>query len=252
MKIHQIRNATVILHLGEYRILVDPMLGDVGSFRSFRRVEEGQRRNPIAPLPDNAREALSDVTDCLITHCQRDHLDHIDPAGIEFLKESNIPVWAVADDFEYLEGKGLAPREFSDGSLEMSIRWVKARHGHGPVGDQLGPGGGWYIAAEGEPSVYITGDTVLVESVRNAITEFKPDVIIAPAGCANFGFGDDILFSLEELIQLAGMAPGTVVFNHLEALDHCPTTRTGLRDLLDREGFGSKCLIPKDGELLAF
>lgn len=250
MRIHQLRNATVILHLGDRRILIDPMLGDVGSFGGFKFVGGGKRPNPIIPLPDGTKDALAEVTDCVITHCQRDHLDHIDPVGIEFLKANNIPVWSAKGDFGYLRKKGLEPQEFTDGSLGMKVEWVKARHGHGIKGWLLGPGGGWYMAHPGEPSIYVTGDTVLVESVRNVLHNLAPDVVIAPAGCANFGFGQDILFPLDELVELANLAPGKVVFNHLEALDHCPTTREDLRKLMEKEGVGDKCLILNDGELV--
>lgn len=250
MKIHQLRNATVILHLGDRRILVDPMLSEVGSFGGFKFVGGGRRRNPIVSLPDGAGAALEAVTDCIITHCQRDHLDHIDPMGIAFLKARNIPVWSARDDFGYLRKKGLDPQELTGNSLGMRITWIKARHGHGIKGWLLGPGGGWYMAHPDEPSVYVTGDAVLVENVRNAVTSLKPDIIIAPAGCANFGFGQDILFPLDELAELAKLAPGKVVFNHMEALDHCPTTRAGLRTLLKQKNVIDKCLIPADGELV--
>jgi hypothetical protein len=89
-----------------------------------------------------------------------------------------------------------------------------------------------------------------VDSVRNALGQLKPDVIVAPAGCANFGIGEDILFSLKELVELARIAPGKIVFNHMEALDHCPTTRKDLKALMIKENLNEKVLIPEDGELL--
>lgn len=251
MKIHQLRNATIIVHTAGRQLLIDPMLGDVGAFRSFKREGGGQQPNPIVPLPENAEAALREVTDCVITHCQRGHLDHIDDAGVAFLKEGGIHVWSVADDFGYLREQGLEPIEFVDGTYGMKIMSIDARHGHGPEGDMLGPGHGWYIAAPEEPSLYITGDTVLIDAVRQAIETLSPDIIVAPAGCANFGVGQDILFPLDELVELARIAPGKVIFNHMEALDHCPTTRKGLGDLLENAGVGEKCLIPADGELFA-
>jgi len=250
MKIQQIRNATIIVHMGNHKFLIDPMLSDVGAFRNFKREGDDKQANPIVPLPVQTEEALRGVTDCIITHCQRGHLDHIDQAGVIFLTENNIPVLSAADDFEYLREQGLDPIEFIDGTHGMRVVPIKARHGHGPEGDLLGPGHGWFMAAPGEPSIYITGDTVLVDSVRNAISQLKPDVIIAPASCANFGVGEDILFPLTELVELVKIAPGEVIFNHLEALDHCPTTRKDLMALMTKENLSEKVLIPDDGELL--
>ena len=100
------------------------------------------------------------------------------------------------------------------------------------------------------PSIYITGDTVLTDTVADAIARLQPDVVVAPAGCANLGFGDDILFPLPELLELPRMAPARVVFNHMEALDHCPTTRKGLRDRLTEAGLERKAHLPEDGELV--
>ena len=77
-------------------------------------------------------------------------------------------------------------------------------------------------------------------------------MIVAPAGAANFGLARDILFSVDELIALTRRSAGVVVFNHLEAVDHCPTTRAGLRARLAAEGLAARTHVPEDGELLAF
>ncbi len=53
-----------------------------------------------------------------------------------------------------------------------------------------------------------------------------------------------------EIIEFASLAPATVVANHLEALNHCPTTRDQLRAALDSSGLIDKTLIPADGEVL--
>ena len=116
----------------------------------------------------------------------------------------------------------------------------------------MGPASGFYLARPDEPSVYITGDSVMTQHVRDAIERLQPDLIVAPAGAANFGIGRGILFSSEELVELAQLAPRDIVFNHLEALDHCPTTRAGLRERMDAEGIGRRAFIPADGELLDF
>ncbi len=55
-------------------------------------------------------------------------------------------------------------------------------------------------------------------------------------GAANIGVGSDILFSVEEFVTLIKRTSGEVVLNHLEAIDHCPTTRDGLRQRIKAEG----------------
>ena len=38
--------------------------------------------------------------------------------------------------------------------------------------------------------------------------------------------------------------------NHLEAVNHCPTTRTQLREKLAENGLLEKTFIPNDGEVI--
>jgi len=98
--------------------------------------------------------------------------------------------------------------------------------------------------------VYIRADAVLTGTVVGAVERLQPDVILAPAGSANFGVGPSIIFSVDELVALAKHAKGALVFNHLESLDHCATTRVGLRERMDAEGVGARVHIPEDGEAL--
>jgi len=53
---------------------------------------------------------------------------------------------------------------------------------------------------------------------------------------------------VDEVLEFPRLAPGTVVATHLEALNHCPTTRVELRSELDRAGLSSRVRIPEDGE----
>ncbi|WP_166831893.1 MBL fold metallo-hydrolase [Thalassoroseus pseudoceratinae] len=74
------------------------------------------------------------------------------------------------------------------------------------IGWLMGPVAGYYLAHPYEPTVYITGDTVLTDMVETAIERLRPQVIVAPAGTANFGIGKDLMFSEAELIELAKLA----------------------------------------------
>ncbi len=249
MFIHQLRNATLLLTLGEHRLLVDPMLAARGAMPGFKLFGGGRRPNPLVDLPPGAHEVIEAASAVLLTH---EHPDHFDAAALSWVRERRLPVWANATDAKHLSARGLDVHELRDGALGMSVEVIPSRHGRGPLGWLMGPVAGYYLAHPGEPSVYLTGDAVLTETVLEAVERLRPDVIVAPAGSANVGLGGDILFSGDELVELARRASGQLVLNHLEALDHCPTTRAGLRARLDAEGLSDRVHVPEDGERIAF
>jgi len=245
MFIHHLRNASLIVSLGEHRLLVDPMLSDPGAMPGFKMFGGGRRRNPLVPLPANTKATLDEVTGVVITH---EHPDHFDGPALAWIKQKNLPVWGNCIDLPNLRRKGLDAREITDGIFGISVEVIRSRHGQGLVGWLMGPVAGYFLVHPDEPSLYIIGDSVLTPSVMDALQRLRPDVVVAPAGAANMGLGGDILFSMDELVQIVRASPGQVVLNHLEALDHCPTTRSQLRARMDTEGFGARVLIPKDGE----
>lgn len=249
MEIHHLRNASMILTLGEHRILVDPMLSNPGALGGFKFIGGDRRRNPLVPLPVEASAALDDVTDVLVTH---EHPDHLDRPAIEWITTRGLPVWAATADLPNLRKKGLDARMLVNGALGMAVEPLPVRHGRGPIGWLMGPVSGFYLDHPAEPSVMLTSDAVMSRALGEAVDRLRPGVIVAPAGAANFGAGPDILFSLDELVALVRRAPGDVVFNHLEALDHCPTTRNVLRARMSTEGLTSRIHVPEDGEALLF
>jgi len=261
MKIHHLRNATFVIESSEKYILIDPMLGAVGSLPTFTYIRNNPKRNPIVALPDNTQEILSKVTHCLITHSQKwgiellTHTDHLDKAGKAFLIKNNIPVTTMNDDIAHLKKTGLNIEkglefhktvEYLDGRITA----IPAKHGHSWMHKFMANGAGYIIELLDEPSVYISGDTVLTQDVKNALKDFKPDIAVIASGSAYLDVGGYILMSPKEIKEFISLAPNKVIANHVEALNHCPTTRDGLKNELLKSGLLDKTLIPKDGETL--
>ena len=57
---------------------------------------------------------------------------------------------------------------------------------------------------------------------------------------------------IDELIKFIQNAPHQVLANHLEALNHCPTTRKQLIEELMKHHLSEKVFIPDDGENRAY
>jgi len=261
MKIHHLRNATFVIGSGEHHILVDPMLSDKGKLPPFAYMRHKPRRNPLVGLPDNAAEILDKVTHCLVTHSQKwglkalQHTDHLDAEGEAFLRRRSIPVTTRRQDAACLQSKGLNVLQDLDywqaaPFLGGEITAVPARHGHGWVHHLMANGAGYYLRLPGEPSLYISGDTVYTEDVEHALDELQPDIAVVAAGSAGLDVGRPILMTMPEILTFVEKAPGKVIANHLEALNHCPTTRIRLEKELDRRGLSAKVWIPQDGETL--
>lgn len=254
MKLTQLRNATIVIESGDKIILVDPMLAPKASIPSLKYFTGNNRRNPLVALPDQTEEILSRVTHCLITHCQKGHFDHLDKAGTRWLRENKIPVYCSAQDADFLKNKKLDVHPLSENSknsfLSGTITLVPCLHGRGMIGKLMAHGFGFFIQLENEPSLYITGDTVLTNVVEKFVNENQPKWIVLPAGGARFNLGGDIIMGKQEALQLASISKGNLVANHLEALDHCPVSRTELRDAAIEHGIHNRLFVPEDGESL--
>ena len=263
MKIHHLRNATMVIESGNHHILVDPMLSDKDRLPPFARWRHRSRPNPTVSLPDNARSVLERATHCLITHCRTfgikalQHTDHLDGPGEFFLRNRNIPVVCRRQDAAYLRRYGLNVQTTLDYGEPQplcggAITSIPACHGHGWIRYLMANGAGFFLALTGEPSIYISGDTVLTPAVDHALTTLKPDIAVVAAGGASLDVGGAILMPLAEILDFVRAAPGKVVANHLEALNHCPTSRAQLKRALADNGLDLQVAIPEDGETLVF
>jgi L-ascorbate metabolism protein UlaG (beta-lactamase superfamily) len=256
MQITQLRNATIIVHLGNRHILVDPMLAPQGALPPLRLLDGKRLRNPTVDLPAQTQAALAQVTHCLITHCQKGHFDHLDAFGKKWLRDRQTPVICTPHDAEYLQKRGLNVQPLPEGHdqptpfFEGRIRTVRCTHGEGVVGRMMEHGVGYLIEMPDEPSLYLAGDTILTHRVRDFVHQHQPDVNVVPAGGARFDIGGDIIMGVDDVLAFARLASGTVVANHLEAISHCPVTRSGLLVAARRAGVSQRLVVPADGETM--
>ena len=269
---HFIRNATARLVYGGKTFLLDPMLSDKGELPSFA----GIAPNPTVDLPVPAQQIVAGIDVVIVSHL---HGDHFDAAAADLLDKSmtmltprnqaspNPRQGAPAVPFkDSLEAKGVT-NVSEIGSTEVdyltldkiTIHQVFARHGKGMVGDARGGVNGLVFQADGEPTIYWAGDTILDEGgeVEAILKRFRPDVVIAHTG-------GPVVKVLSQEILLMDAKQALIFFDfalrekpdaqiiaiHMDALDHCFSTREDLKNALSNQAndLQSYVVIPKNGE----
>jgi len=235
-------------------VLVDPMLGKKASGLPFTIFRFKPERNPIVGLPTNSSIILEKVTHCLITHL---HPDHVDKEAELLLKQRHIPVICSMKDALTLRKRGLNVTITLDywkaeSFLGGKIIGIPAIHGYGFIAKAMGHVMGYYLELPNEKSIYISADTIYTKHVEKVLKDLNPEISVLACGSAQLDIGQPLLMKMDELIKFIQNAPHQVFANHLEALNHCPTTRKQLKEELIKHHLIDKVFIPNDGESMTY
>ncbi len=249
MQIQQIRNATLKLTYAGKVLLTDPYLADKHSLVSYK----GTVKSPLVDLPCPVGDVVDGVDMVLISHI---HSDHFDKAAQRVLSK-DLPLFCQPGDEPEIEASGfhhLITIHESVTWKQITIIRTPGQHGTGDVLKDMGHVSGFVLQAEGEPTVYWTGDTVLYDAVLQVIKTVKPDIILTHSCGAVWGDDVPILMDAEQTVSLCRAAPDAIVIaTHMEAVDHATVSRTDLRVYAKKEGISSLQLrIPEDGDVLKF
>lgn len=246
MRLTLVRHATLLLDMAGVRILVDPMLDPAGARSPIPGTPE-PRRNPLTELPRPAEDVVRGVSATIVTHL---HEDHIDAAALQALPPE-MPLVCQPEDVAELEGTGRSELVPLEGEVDLGpvhLTRTPGRHGHGRLGEALGPVSGVVLRAEGEPSVYVAGDTVWCEEVADTLRTVRPEVVVVNAGGARFVQGDPVTMDADDVVATANAAPEAIVVAvHMEAVNHCLLGRDALGERLAAEGLAERVLVPPDG-----
>ena len=255
MHIHFLRHATLVLTIHGFTILVDPMLSPREAMEPIANVGN-QWRIPMVPLPlsdEEVQQLLGRIDAVLVTHTHRDHWD----AHAQTLLPKHLPLLCQPEDQHTFEHAGFTQVLPVTEHLTwngLQINRIGGQHGRGELGKQMGVVSGFVVHAEGEPVLYIAGDTIWCSQVEHALTQFTPAVVVLNAGAATYiTGGGPITMDEEDVCHVCRSIPGaTIVAVHMETVNHCRLTRTALREKVEAEGLQMQVFIPQDGDTLTF
>ncbi len=249
MKLQLLRNATLKLDYAGLTILIDPDFASKHSRPSFT----GRSPNPMTDLPVSTDEILGGVELVLVSHL---HADHFDKAAQDLVPK-HLPLICQPGDEEKIRSFGFT--DVTPLTDELTIDGIlltrrEGNHGSGPVLEKMGQVMGLSIEADGEPSIYWAGDTILYPPVRETIATTQPDIIITHSCGAKW---DDvhIVMDAEQTVEVCRLAPENtkIIVTHMEALDHATISRHDLRAYANAHDIAKhRLIISDDGEILHF
>lgn len=246
-KIQLIRNATMKFTYAGKVFLTDPMLSQKGEIRSFAGIE----RNPTVELPIAIEDIIAGVDATIVSHLHPDHFHKAEKQSFLLSK----PLFCQPEDEKAIELVGFnSVKPISNSIVWEGIKIIRVggQHGEGEILSKMGKVSGFVFQATGEPTVYWAGDTIWCEEVAKTLEQFEPDIIITHSGGATIPGFKPILMDAEQTIKILKEASeATVIAIHMEALDHCKTTKKILQAKAQSAGISKpRLIIPENGETI--
>lgn len=269
MKIRQIRNATLLIkyvdeHGEEINYLIDPWLAPKGGFGTFAEhpqfkvLHAGQEKipMPIHDLPMSVREIMDETSFEVLTHVHPDHIDIAADGTLGAYLDKDIPIIVPteeiglkfrADGFKKIYI--MSEEFFRYGRSHVEIKPTPALHGTlKPCGEALG----LLFKAPNEKLIYLAGDTVWFDGVKQTLETYRPEIVILNACAAELeGYGR-LIMDDEDISRVHETLPeAELVITHMDNVAHASIDRERMRKLLAKRGIG-RYHMPEDGETLEF
>jgi L-ascorbate metabolism protein UlaG (beta-lactamase superfamily) len=245
-----VRHATIKIRFNDFTFLVDPMLGSKGTMAPVANAAN-EFKNPLVDLPLSVGEVVSDLDAIILTHS---HRDHFDDSALELIPR-HIPIFCQPEDVEKLQNLKFTKINM----VEQEVDWngihltrTGGQHGTGELGKQMGAVSGFILESDGEPIVYIAGDTVWCDEVEEAIKLYSPNIIILNGGEAQYLTGDPITMGCADIHRVSQTSLSSkIIVVHMESWNHCLLTRESLQKYIDSNQLHN-VFIPNDGTRVEF
>jgi len=231
---------TIILEIDGLRLITDPTL-DAAGVMFMINDKPGYWKTEGPAITD-----VGHIDAVLLSHDQ--HGDNLDHAGRELLKKVN-NTFTTKIGAERLGGNstGLAPWESIALTGGITVTGTPARHGPAGVEKITGDVTGFIVSAN-ERQIYITGDTVFYEGIKEIAERFNPQYIFIFAGAAKPRGPFNVTMSTNDAIDTAFAFPDAIIIPvHFEGWSHFTETAEMLRQSFQVLGIADRLKILEPG-----
>jgi L-ascorbate metabolism protein UlaG (beta-lactamase superfamily) len=215
---------TLLIEVGGWRLLTDPTFDPAGGKYSFGWGTGSKKLADPAIRPDE----LGEIDAVLLSHDHHD--DNLDAAGRALLPSAGTVLTTQAGA-RRLGGnaRGLAPWETTEltqeGRPRIEITATPCRHGPPLSRPLVGDVVGFSLVWEGQEhgSLWISGDTVLYDGVREVGERLRVGVAVLHLGGVRFPATGPLRYTMTaaEAVELCGVIdPRTAIPIHYEGWKH--------------------------------
>jgi len=241
IKLTYIGGPTALIEVAGLRILTDPAFDPKGTDYPTNIYTLHKLSNPSIKASE-----LGEIDIVLLSHDH--HFDNLDNSGRELLAKAKTVITTVAGA-ERLGNKaiGLANWETVEIPTEddrlLSITGTPCRHG--PVNGDRGPVSGFVLnyAGEMKGGIYITGDTVWYDGVKEVSERFDSSIVMDFLGAAvvkNVG-PDHLTMTAAEAVELAKhFKNATIIPLHFEGWAHFTESKPEIESAFREAGMANR------------
>ena len=247
--------ACVLLELGGWRLLTDPVFDPPG--RRYHFGWGALSRKVGAPALSPA--AIGAVDAVLLSHHQ--HADNLDDAGAAFARSAPLVLSTTAGARTLPNARGLSPwtrhQLAAAGRPDLQITATPAQHHPGWLPELLsGPVVGFLLESPALPRgpLYLTGDTVLFDGVREVARKGPVDALVIHVGSVRFPWLTGrarYTFDAAEAVEVARLTRARLVVPvHTSGWTHFREGLEPLRRAFADAGLADRLRVPVPGQPL--
>jgi L-ascorbate metabolism protein UlaG (beta-lactamase superfamily) len=234
LRITHIGGPTTLIEIGDWRLLTDPTFDPPGRRYFFGWGTMSRKlAGPAIPASE-----LGPIDAVLLSHDH--HEDNLDDAGRALLPGAGAVITTVAGAKRLGHGaRGLGPWETTtlerDGRPPIEVTATPCRHGPPLSKPLVGEVTGFALRWDGQEHgvLWISGDTVLYEGVKEVAQRLKVDTAVLHLGGVRFPVTGPIRYTMTaaEAVELSELIdPRTIVPIHYEGWKHFREGRAAIVD----------------------
>lgn len=265
MKIQQIRNATLIITYANKRFLIDPMFAPKDFYPPIPKCFNPNTKWPLVDLPFAISKIIDNIDAVILTHY---HIDHFDEFAVQALPKS-LKIYVQDDidkqllinhDFTNIEVLTKEGNSFDDiklykvdcqhGIKALTVPYFEFTSNYFNMSVRY-KAMGVIFQHKDEETLYLAGDTIFCDFVKNAIAQYAPAKIIINCADAQFEHSGSIIMGTDDILKLHQYAPNLkIIASHLDTVGHATLNRQQLSEFITQHKLTDYIFVPKDGEII--